>query len=356
MDREKGIEAYQALITAREYKARLARGATEGLAHEFRILGDAPVLPVVVAKVEPMTERVTKYVLTAPGGGALPAWTAGAHLDIVVAPDYLRQYSLSGDPADRSRYEIGVLREDGGRGGSALLHRIFAAGRRIFVSKPINHFPLAPGTRHLLLGGGIGVTPMIAMAHELYAAGADFALHYAVPSRAAAGFLDDLAAAPWAGRVTLHVSDEGTRADLDAVLAGYQPGWQVYACGPERFMTAAMAAAERLGFPDEARHLEYFSLPETPDTENFDFVLKLARSGREILVPADKAATDVLREAGVAVDVKCSDGLCGVCKTGLIAGDVEHRDVVLSKAQRETAIILCQSRAAGPGGTVEVDL
>ena len=117
-----------------------------------------------------------------------------------------------------------------------------------------------------------------------------------------------------------------------------------------------MQAAERQGFPEEARHLEYFSVPELPEYENHAFTLKLARSGRELLVPADKVATDVLLENGVQVDVKCSDGICGVCKCGLLSGEVEHRDFVLSKAQRQDAVILCQSRAAAKDGVIEVDL
>ena len=356
MDREAGIAAYEALVPAAEYKARLAAG-DESHVHRYRLPGDAPVVQVVVSKVERMTPDVTKFEFRAVDGGDLPPWQAGAHLDVVVAPEFLRQYSMSGDPADRSVYQIGVLREDAGRGGSKLMHRIFAEGRRVFVSKPINHFPLEEdAARTFLMGGGIGVTPMIAMAHRLHALGRDFALHYSVPSRGAAGYLDDLARVPWADRVTLHVSDEGSRADLDGLLAGWQPGWHVYTCGPDRYMQAVIAAAEAGGFPDEARHLEYFSVPEVPDYVNHPFTLKLARSGRVVEVGADETATDALARAGVHVDVKCSDGICGVCKCGLVAGEVEHRDFVLSKAQRAGAVILCQSRAADPGGVIEVDL
>ncbi|WP_417588995.1 reductive dehalogenase [Pararhodobacter oceanensis] len=357
MDREKGIEAYQAMITAEEYQARLDRGETEGLAHEYKLSGEAPVIRVQVSKVDQMTPGVTKYEFTALDGEPLPEWTAGAHLDVVVAPEYFRQYSMSGDPADRSKYQIGVLREDEGRGGSKLLHRIFAEGRKLFISKPINHFPLSKdGSKHFLMGGGIGITPMIAFAHECHREGLDFELHYSASSRASAGFLEDLAGFPWADRVHLHFSDEGSRADLDAVLSGYEAGWHVYTCGPDRFMTSVMDAAERQGFPEEGRHLEYFSVPELPEYENHEFTVKLARSDKELTIPADKAATEVLLDNGVQIDVKCSDGICGVCKCGLLAGEVEHRDFVLSNAQRETAIILCQSRAAKPGGTIEVDL
>lgn len=357
MDREKGIEAYQALITAEEYQARLARGETEGLAHTYLGEGEAPVIRVQVTKVVPMTQAVTRYELSSLDGSPLPAWSAGAHLDIVVAPEFFRQYSLCGDPADRKRYQVAVLREEAGRGGSKLMHKIFAEGRKIFVSRPVNHFPLAEGaTRHILMGGGIGVTPMIAFAHDCHARGVDFALHYSASTRKDAAFVDDLRQMPWADKVTVHLSDVGSRADFDAVLAGYSSGWHVYACGPEAYMASVVATAARQGFPEEAQHVEYFSVPELPDYENHPFTLKIASTGQELHVPADKAATDVLAQNGMAVDVKCSDGICGVCKCGLVSGAVEHRDFALSNKQREKAVILCQSRAARPGGVVEIDL
>ncbi len=356
MDREAGIEAFQALVTAEEYKAKLARGERDHL-HIYTNDGPSPVVRVQVSKVEKMTPDVAKYEFRALDGTDLPEWTAGAHLDIVVGPAYLRQYSMSGDPADQSKYQIGVLREDEGRGGSKLLHRIFNEGRKIFISKPINHFELdETATKTFLMGGGIGITPMIAFGHRLHAMGMDFELHYSASRKDGAGFLDDLASVPWADRVHYHFSDQASRADLDALLAGYQAGWHVYTCGPDRYMSGVLEAAARQGFPEDATHLEYFSVPEQPEYENHAFALKLARSGKVLTVPADKSATDVLTENGVQIDVKCSDGLCGVCKCGLISGDVEHRDFVLSKKQRETNVILCQSRAAEPDGVIEVDL
>jgi len=356
MDREAGIKAYQDLLTPAEYKARLASGDTEGLAHERPDFDDAPVIMARVSKVETMTAGITKYEFSAWDGSPLPDWTAGGHLDVVVTPEFVRQYSMSGDPANTEAYQIGVLREDEGRGGSKMMHRIFTPGRRVFISKPINHFELVEdASKTFLMGGGIGITPMIAFAHRLHALGADFALHYSVGLRADAGFLEDLAAMPWADRVHYHVSDEGTRADLDQVLQGYADGWHVYTCGPDRYMTGVMEAAARQGFPEEARHLEYFSVPEQPDYVNAAFTVKLARDGRVLEVPEDKTISDVLQENGIPVDVKCSDGICGVCKCGY-EGAVEHRDFVLSKAQRETQIITCQSRAAAGEERITLDL
>ncbi len=357
MEREKGIEAYQALITAKEHKKRLAAGETEGLAHKAQDHGDAPVLQVRVSLAEKMTPDTTKYELTTLDGSPMPAFDAGAHIDVVVAPEFLRQYSLSSDPADRSKYQIVVLREDGGRGGSKLMHRIFNEGRKVFISKPINHFPLdEEAKKSFLMGGGIGITPMIAFAHRLHALGRDFEMHYSSTTRAGAGFVEDLKTVPWKDKVHTHFSDEGSRADFEALLPDYQPGWRIYVCGSERYMDSVMAAAVELNFPDEARKLEYFSVPETPDYENFPFTLRLAKSGKEILVSEEETAADALLRVGIHVDIKCEDGLCGVCKCGVISGEVEHRDFVLSGAQRKGAMILCQSRAADVDGLIEIDL
>ncbi len=356
MDREAGIEAYQAMITAEEYCERLEQGDTSAV-HVYTAAEESPVIQVEIVRAEATAVGVTKYDLQPVDGKPLPPWRAGAHLDIVVAPEFLRQYSMSGNPSDRSYYQIGVLREEEGRGGSKLLHRIFNEGRKIFISKPINHFPLDPNATHsVLMGGGIGVTPMIAMAHELYEQGRPFTFHYSGRSRSSMGYLKDIDSFPWSESVELHVTDEGTRCDLAKIMGGYQDGWHVYTCGSDRYMSGVMEAATSAGFPEESRHLEYFSVPEQPEYENYDFTLKLVNSNKELLIPADKSVTDVLLENGIAVDVKCSDGICGVCKCGLVAGEVEHRDFVLSKAQREKTIILCQSRAAEKDGVIEIDL
>jgi ferredoxin-NADP reductase len=356
MDREAGIKAYTEMISASEYKDRLARGETEGLAHERPTFEDAPVIKARVSKVDRMTAGITKYEFTAWDGGTLPDWTAGGHLDVVVTPEFVRQYSMSGDPADTSKYQIGVLREEDGRGGSKMLQRIFNEGRRVFISKPINHFHLVEDAKKtFLMGGGIGITPMIAFAHRLHALGADFALHYSAHTRAAAGFLEDLAATPWSDKIQYHVSDEGTRADLDTILSGYSEGYHVYTCGPDRYMQGVIEAAERQGYPDEARHLEYFSVPEQPDYVNHAFTIHLSQTGKTLDVPESKSISDVLQENGIAVDVKCADGICGVCKCDY-QGDVEHRDFVLSKAQRAKEIITCQSRAAPGVERIVLDL
>jgi reductive dehalogenase len=355
MDREAGIEAYQSMITAREYKIKHEQGETDHI-HNYQVPTDAPVTQVVVSKVEQMTNLVTKYEFTQPDGFDLPEWTAGAHIDIVVVPEFLRQYSMSGNPSDRSKYQIGVLLENNGRGGSKMLQRIFIPGRKVFISKPINHFELdETAKKTYLLGGGIGITPMLAFAHRLHEIGNDFIMHYSASSKSEAGYLNDLKNAPWFGKVHLHFSDQGQRAKFDTILPKHTKGLHAYICGSERYMDAVVKAAELKGFPEEARHLEYFSVPEEPDYINEKFTLKLTESGKEFLIPADKTATDILNANGYQIDVKCSDGLCGVCKCGLISGNVEHRDFVLSKKQQQTEIILCKSRATHKDGLIEIE-
>ena len=365
MDREAGIAAYRRLVSAGEYRRRLAAGDLS-MVHRYEVPHDAPVLQVEVSRVQVLSPSVTLYTLTAVEGQALPAWEAGAHIDVVVAPEFLRQYSLCGDPADRSAYTIAVLREDSGRGGSALMHRIFVPGRRVFVSKPMNHFPLhESAVGSLLMGGGIGVTPMIAMAHRLHALGRAFALHYSAPSWTAAACAPLLQDVPWRDRVHVHITDSGSRADLNDVVqqARLRWGestdgnpWRVYACGPDGYMAAVTNAAQAAGVPKAHTHVEYFAPPQDDELPTHAFEVRLARSGRQLSVPPEQSLADVLQAAGLPIAIKCADGICGVCQCTVLQGEVAHRDFVLAQDQRAHTLITCKSRAAQPGGVLVLDL
>jgi reductive dehalogenase len=363
-NREEGIARYRSMLTPAQHKARIAAGDTDTLVPPFTMPeGEPPVFPVLLRRREEMADGVAKYEFAALDGQPLPAFDAGAHIDIVIAPEYQRQYSLAGDPADRSKYVLGVLREPpegAGRGGSALMHRAFREGRTVFISKPTNHFPLhEDAVMSLLFAGGIGVTPMIAMAHRLHALGKPFALHYSAASRRTAGFLDDLAQMPWKDSVHYHFKDEGARADLPALTPTYAAGMHVYTCGAPRFMDGVFEAAVARGWPEDAMHREYFSVPDLDAWVNHAFTLRLGRTGRTLEVPADRSATDVLAQAGIKIDTKCSDGLCGVCATPYDASasdEVEHRDFVLGSQERANKVILCCSRPKAAGATLVVDL
>ena len=356
MDREAGIAAYEAMISAKDYQKRKQAGDTS-MMHRYAPDQKAPVLRMKVASVRKMSALITHYELVAENGAPLPVWTAGAHIDVVVAPEFLRAYSLCGNPADRDKYEIAVLNETDGTGGSNLLHRIFTTGRTVFISPPINHFELTEDAPHVvLLGGGIGITPMIGFAHRLAALGRSFELHYSVKTRADLAFANEWQSWPFAAQCHIHISDENTRLDADTLFAASDKGAHFYICGPDAYMTSLAEMATTKGFDEAQIHVEYFSVPDQPDYHNEPFRLKIRDTGRMISVSADQSASDALIAQGFAVDVKCADGLCGVCQCHYSAGEVEHRDFVLSKKRRETTLILCQSRAAHKDEVIEIDL
>jgi reductive dehalogenase len=346
MDRELAIERYQNLLSPEEYQAKLDRGDTDNLVPVYQIPEDTPDVQYLrIAKREMSAEGVVRFELESPDGRPLTPFTAGAHIDLVIDAPFTRQYSLAGDPADRSKYVLGILKEPEGRGGSFRAHERLFEGAIVPVTGPRNHFELeASAKKTLLFGGGIGITPMMAMGHHLYAIGADFDLHYSFRSRSTAGFIEELLATPWADRVHLHISAEGTRADLAALIGAAEPDKFLYTCGPNAFMDAVLTTGETLGWDEDNLRREYFSAPEHDEYENFPFKVKIASTGKTIDVPAEKSLAEVLEENHIPVITKCNDGICGVCSTRYIEGDVEHRDFVLSRDERREHLITCCSR------------
>ncbi|HET7866695.1 MAG TPA: ferredoxin reductase, partial [Burkholderiaceae bacterium] len=226
-------------------------------------------------------EGICSFELADPAGAALPAFTAGAHLDVQVPGGPTRQYSLCNNPAETQRYLIAVLREASSRGGSAGMHERLSQGDLLDVSPPKNHFPLAEGAAsHLLLAGGIGVTPILAMAERLHATGADFAMHYCSRTRARTAFADRLARAPFAARVHLHLDDgdASQRLDLAALLQVPVPGRHLYVCGPQGFMDAVLGTARKQGWPESQLHYEFFSAAPVDTAGDRGFEVQLARS------------------------------------------------------------------------------
>ena len=191
--------------------------------------------------------------------GELPAFTAGAHLDVHLPNGLVRQYSLCNDPLETGRYVIAVLRDPGSRGGSRAVHELVPEGATLSVSAPKNHFPLAEeAPRHLLLAGGIGVTPMLAMAERLSGLGADFELHYCTRSRARTAFVERIASSRYAARTRHHYDDAGEKFDVAVLLKASAAGTHLYVCGPQGFMDAVLGAARAQGWPEERLHFEFF--------------------------------------------------------------------------------------------------
>jgi len=306
------------------------------------------LLDVIVHRRQVQGDGVVVLDLGAADGSALPAFEAGAHVDIHIAPGLVRQYSLCSDPADVSRYRLGVLKDPASRGGSVGVHDTLHEGREVQISVPRNLFPLEAGaSRSVLLGGGIGITPMIAMAHALQRQGADFELHYCGRSRERSAFLDELAQAPFAGRVFTHFDDEGEnqRLDLATVLGTGAPGTHMYTCGPSGFMDWVIAGARQQGYAEDHIHKEYFQV-ET-DASGAGFEVVAARSGKTVQVAEGQSIVAALAGVGIKVEVSCEQGVCGTCLCDVLEGTPDHRDVYLTEEEKQTneQIVLCCSRA-----------
>ncbi|MCC5989577.1 MAG: cytochrome P450/oxidoreductase [Pararhodobacter sp.] len=303
---------------------------------------------VVVTEARLEADGVQGLVLEDADGAALPGWSPGAHVDLILPSGESRRYSLCGAPGEETRYRLAILREEGGRGGSIWLHENACAGTRLKLRGPRNHFRLdedAPA--HLLVAGGIGITPVLAMADRLRALGRAYALHYCGRSRARMAFLPRLARDHGAA-LSLYPGDEGARLDLAQLFAQAPAGAQICACGPERLLDAMEdAAATR---PDVVLSIEHFTpKPALDPSREHAFALELADSGITLSVLADRTILQVLREAGIDVSSDCEEGLCGSCEMPLLEGEPDHRDRVLSRAERKGGrrIITCCSRAKG---------
>jgi vanillate O-demethylase ferredoxin subunit len=306
-------------------------------------------LTVRVERIVPQTPEILAFELVHPWGGRLPAFAAGAHVSVHTPGGFARQYSLVNPPlgSDASeRYVIGVKREPASRGGSAALHERVRPGDLLCVSAPHNTFTLqAHARRHLLLAGGIGLTPLLAMARELRHRGADFSLCVFARSREHLAFADALRALGPA--VQLHFDDPADphKLDLRALLAQPEAGTHVYACGPAGFMAAVQRAAA--DWDESCLHREYFAAPDGGAGARSDlpFELALARSGVQVQVGADETAVDALHQLGIEVPTSCGQGICGTCTVDWLDGQPDHRDHCLSGSERRTRIALCCSRA-----------
>ncbi|GDX04871.1 PDR/VanB family oxidoreductase [Buttiauxella sp. A111] len=289
---------------------------------------------------------VTLLTLAHADGIELPAFSAGAHVDLHLSAELVRPYSLCGDPQDRHHYQLGILKDSRSQGGSLAAHAL-REGDEVQVSAPRNLFALdTRGNHSLLIGGGIGITPMLAMAAELHAAGRSFSLHYACRSRSGAAFVTQLENAPYAERVQLHFSDE-QRLNLASVLSDVPPNTHVYVCGPTRLMEAVSSLAKNLDYPPDQIHQECFSADVQIQGNAFEVVA--AASGITVQVAENQSIVEALALAGLKVCVSCKQGICGSCLTDVLEGEPDHRDSYLTDEEKADGdqILLCCSRAKG---------
>lgn len=305
-------------------------------------------LHVRVALKHELAQGVAGFELVSASGVRLPAFDAGAHIDVHTPAGAIRQYSLHDADAPDGRYRIAVLRDAAGRGGSASMHDGLAQGDSLLIGMPRNHFRLHEGAaRSLLFAGGIGITPIIAMARRLHTLGAPFELHYRTRSAQQAAFASALQHGPLAAHSTLYHDDADQSPELERILGGAGGQDHLYVCGPKGFMDAVIAAARAQGWGDEQIHVEYFVAPVPAPVDSGSFEIELASSGQVVAVSSGQTIVEALALCGVDIPTSCKHGICGTCLTGVISGEIEHHDFYLTpqEHERQDLILACCSRA-----------
>ncbi len=309
---------------------------------------------VRVDSISHVADGVLEIALVGIDGNPLPAWEPGAHLDLRLPNELVRQYSLTSDPADTSVYRVAVLREPDGRGGSEYIHTRLAKGDVMECRGPRNNFAFAPAPAYRFVAGGIGITPLLAMLEAAERMGAAWSLTYLGRTAASMAWAEDLRQR-YPGKVEVRPDDVHGRPDLATILADLGPGEQVYACGPAGLLDAVVA---HLGVAAEGTlHLERFAPAdaEALQAEGEAFTVTLDRSGLELVIPAGKSILDVMEELGLPVISSCREGTCGTCETAVLAGQVEHRDSILSDSERAAndTMMICCSRGIGRGLVID---
>ena len=315
------------------------------------------VRTMAVESIGTVAQGVLQIRLRPIDGAPVPKWEPGAHIDLQCGGAQMsRQYSLCGDPSDTSALEIAVLREPAGRGGSEWIHTRLRVGDHITVHGPRNHFRFDETARRvILIAGGIGITPIMAMAENARRLGIDYQLHYCGRSRSSMAFLDALTAGH-GDRLHVYASQDGQRANFSELLAEPDAATQIYACGPQQLLEALTESTRQ--WPGDALRVEHFHsrIAIKEESQQRPFTAELRDSGLTIAVRADQSLLDALRQANIDVQSDCQEGLCGSCEVRVIAGDVDHRDSVLTRGERMTndRMMSCCSRACGDSLVIDL--
>jgi phthalate 4,5-dioxygenase reductase subunit len=312
------------------------------------------MMPLRVTRNDKIADGIHMLEFRDAGDQPLPEFSAGAHITIQTPNGLLRKYSLCNAPAERDRYQVAVKREINGRGGSANLIDHVKAGDQLMVAPPVNDFGLPQRAQDFLfIAGGIGITPIMAMIRQLQAEGKRFRLFYCTRSPETTAFLDELSAPEFKDRVTIHYDggDPARSLDLRPILQERKNREHLYCCGPRPLMEAVRKMTDH--WSSNAVHFEAFSDAETHKPTDKPFKVKLAQSGTVIEVPTTKTILEALREHGLDVPSSCETGTCGTCRTKLIAGEADHRDLVLAEHERTDTIMICVSRARSDEITID---
>ncbi|WP_238418767.1 PDR/VanB family oxidoreductase [Gordonia sp. 'Campus'] len=301
-----------------------------------------PIRARVVARRH-LAAHIDEFVLGPSAEFPLPAWTPGSHIDLHTPTGLVRQYSLCPSPGETGRYRIAVERRTDSRGGSRSTHDDLSEGMEVRIGPPRNHFALTRALSYVFVAGGIGITPLVSLAAEADRAGRPWRLIYVGRSREEMAFADELEGRH-PGLVTIYESSRTGRPDLTAELSGLARGTAVYACGPPSMLDAVEDACGPQ--PAVDAFTERFTAATTEMAHDTEFELSLALSGVTVTVPPDRTILDVLGVSGVVAPASCREGICGTCETGVVSGEVDHRDSILSPEERaeNESMMICVSR------------
>lgn len=310
------------------------------------------MIDVVVVSRNNEAQGICTYELASTDGSALPAFSAGSHIDVHLPGGLIRQYSLCNHPDEQHRYLIGVLKDPASRGGSQSLHEQINSGDCLRISEPRNLFPLAhEARRSLLFAGGIGITPILCMAERLAHNGADFELHYCARSGERAAFVERLRNSSFADRVFMHFDEQPeTAMNAAQVLANPQPGTHLYVCGPGGFMQHVLDSARAQDWQEHVLHREYFAAAPVDSSNDGSFSVKVGSTGQVFDIPADKTVVQVLESHGIDIPMSCEQGVCGTCLTRVLEGVPDHRDMYLTDDEQacNDQFTPCCSRSKSP--------
>src|SRR6185369_10606017 len=312
------------------------------------------MVPLRVTRNDPIAEGIHLIEFRDAEGKELPQFSAGAHITIRVPNGMLRKYSLCNDPSERDRYQVAVKREVSGRGGSSTLIDRTKPGDDLYIAPPVNDFALPQRAQDFLfIAGGIGITPIMAMIRQVRKEGKRFRLYYCTRSPETTAFFDELSKPEYKDMVVIHHDhgDPTCSLDLKPVLAERKNREHLYCCGPRPLMESVRAMTDH--WSSTAVHFEAFSEADIHKATDRAFKILLAKSGKTLEVPADKTIMEVMREHGYEVPSSCETGTCGTCRTKMLAGEADHRDLFLAEHDKANTIMICVSRAKGDEITID---
>lgn len=313
------------------------------------------MFPSVVIAVEQLTPLIKRFTFKRQDDEKFPAFTGGSHIIVKMNDQFSNAYSLMSNAADLSTYQVCVRKDEEGRGGSIFMHDHCLENFKLEISSPKNLFELAQtGEKHILIAGGIGITPFLPQMDELAARGVNYELHYAFRSPEHAALLDELQQGVHAEHVHTYVDSTGTYLDLNALISSQPKDTHVYVCGPKPMIDAVIDTCNRHRYRDENIHWEQFASSSLENAESFTVVL--AKSNQRIEVMADQTILQAIESLNIDVECLCREGVCGTCETAIVQGEAEHFDQYLSDEEKasQQSMMICVSRAKGKEITLDL--